>query len=75
MNKHLGLMETIQFYGTHYYSHQTWADNYEETKNKDELKLYTGSIKESYIAKDKELIHFVEYEKGTILVQDKDKKI
>ena len=68
-------MEAIQFYGTHYFSHQTWADNYEETKNKEELKLYTGSIKESYIAKDKELIHFVEYEKGTFLVQDRDKKV
>jgi len=67
-------MANIQFYGTHYLPHQTWADNFDEARNKDELHLYTGEIKESYTATNGDLIHFVNYEKGTILVQDKDKK-
>jgi fructosamine-3-kinase len=67
-------MKTIQFYGTSYLPHQNWADNFNQTKNKDELTLYSGEIKESYVATNGDLIHFVKYEKGNILVQDKDKK-
>ena len=63
----------INFYATQYFSSQTWADNYEETRDKENLKKYQGTIKESYNATNGDLIHFVEYEKGTILVQDKDK--
>ena len=63
----------ISFYGTYYLSHQTWADNYEEARDKDSLKVYQGTIEESYNATNGDLIHFVNYEKGTILVQDKDK--
>ena len=40
---------------------------------KENLKKYQGTIKESYTATNGDLIHFVNYEKGTILVQDKDK--
>lgn len=63
----------INFYATHYLSSQTWADNYEETRDKENLKKYQGTIAESYTATNGDLIHFVNYEKGSILVQDKDK--
>ena len=66
-------MKSINFYATHYFSHQTWADNFDCTKDKDNLKEYSGIIKDSYIAKNGDLIYLVEYEKGTILVQDIDK--
>jgi len=63
----------INFYATQYLPCQTWSDNYEETRDKDNLKVYEGIIEESYNAQNGDLIHFVNYEKGTILVQDKDK--
>jgi hypothetical protein len=63
----------INFYATHYFSSQTWADNYEKSRDRENLKKYQGTIKESYNATNGDLIHFVEYEKGTILVQDIDK--
>ena len=63
----------INFYATQYMPHQTWADNYEETRDKENLKKYQGTVKESYNAKNGDLIHYVEYEKGVILVQDIDK--
>lgn len=63
----------IIFYGTQYFSHQVWADNYEESQDKDNLKIYEGIVEESYNSTNGDLIHFVNYEKGTILVQDKDK--
>ena len=63
----------INFYVTQYFSSQTWADNYEETRDKENLKKYQGTIIESYKTTNGDLIHFVNYEKGTILVQDKDK--
>lgn len=67
-------MKNIQFYGTSYLSHQVWSDNFESTKNKEELQLFDGEVEESYFATNGDLIHYVKYEKGTILVQDKDKK-
>jgi len=67
-------MTNIQFYGTSYLPHQTWADNYETTRDKDNLQLFDGEVEESYFATNGDLIHYVKYEKGTILVQDKDKK-
>lgn len=62
----------VNFYATHYLSCQTWADNYEETRDKENLKQYQGNVLESYTATNGDLIHFVEYEKGNILVQNKD---
>lgn len=65
----------IQFYTIGYLPHQNWADNYEKTDNRDKPDLVKnlGIIKDSYFATNGDLIHFVEYQKGTILVQDKDK--
>ena len=63
----------INFYATQYLPSQMWADNYQEVRDKENLKKYQGIIEKSYTATNGDLIHFVNYEKGTILVQDKDK--
>lgn len=51
----------INFYATQYLSHQMWADNYEETRDKENLKKYQGNIEKSYTATNGDLIHFVNY--------------
>ncbi len=65
----------IQFYASIILQNQIYSDNYKETKDKDLLTVYNGRIIDSKVFKTGELVHVVEYERGTILVQDIDKKI
>ncbi len=66
-------MKNIKFYGVSYLPHQIWASDYNKTRDKENLNLYNGEIQDSHFATDGTLIHFVSYEKGTILVPDEFK--
>jgi len=63
----------ILFYTTICLPPQMWANNYDETKRKENLQINVGVIEKSNHSKNGDLVHFVSYENGTILVLDSDK--